>query len=119
MRSEQEKEAIAEFAAPDLQQREEVSESIIRQKQDAEDSGFMMPKPKKQDEEVELKKKRSSGAPEFPGGNYDWSLNEPDEDNQPHEMNELPNPASQDNSTNRYDITMMDINRWMSTNPKK
>ncbi|MDD5422831.1 MAG: hypothetical protein PHT32_05370, partial [Candidatus Omnitrophica bacterium] len=103
------------FAPSYVQQQQRQHEDIIGQKQAVEDLSWLLRnKPKRQNEEIELKKKKS--GPE--GRGADYSLTDPDEANTAHNYNDFNNPATP-NQTNKYDITMMDVNQWMQSNPKQ
>ena len=127
-----------QFAPGYIQSQQSKHEEIIRQKQDNQDMLMSLDdrlkrKLKKEDEGLDLKKKRGgaegggrlgSGSGLGEGEDADYSLTDPDDqeslDDQasPHNLNDFINPSNL-NQVNKYDITMMDVQRWMSANPKQ
>ncbi|MDP2912490.1 MAG: hypothetical protein Q8N91_00595, partial [Candidatus Omnitrophota bacterium] len=113
--SRQDKEQSNMFAPGFIQEQQAKHEDVIKQKQAAEDYSYLLRnKPKRQDEEIELKKKKSGGD----GTPADYSLTDPDDTDEPHNYNDFENPSDL-TQTNKYDITMSDINYRMQARPEE
>ena len=66
---------------------------------------------------VELEPKRKQ-VPSGSGGNFDYSLTDPDLQNEAHNLNEFVNPSDL-SQINKYDVTLMNIDKWMAGTTKK
>ena len=107
-----EREITGSFAPSYVQEQQSKHEDIIKQKQEAEDTGSLLrTPPKRQDEEVDLKKKRSGGG----GGKVKYILINPNQDDRPTAINQ-PTTGAPNNwsNVNEYDITMQNISQWLS-----
>ncbi|MDD5489004.1 MAG: hypothetical protein PHH49_08630, partial [Candidatus Omnitrophica bacterium] len=105
-KTEQEQDAV--YAPDYLRRQQNKHEEIIRQKQDTEDLILQLrKKPREEVEDMPLKKKKGSG-----GGDVDYTLTDPDEYTDPHTLNDFNQNNNQD-MTVKYDITKIDIERWM------
>ncbi|MEI6863328.1 MAG: hypothetical protein WCK38_02910, partial [Candidatus Omnitrophota bacterium] len=113
--SQRDKAQSSKFAPGYVQEQQAKHEEIVGQKQDIENLDLLRAKPRRADESVDLKKKKSGGG----GGSSspaDWSMTEPGQQEDPHNFNEFVNPSNL-SQIKKYDITMMDIQRWMQANP--
>ncbi|MFC1480418.1 hypothetical protein ACFL5Y_03110, partial [Candidatus Omnitrophota bacterium] len=119
-----EQEQTASYAPAYLKRLQSKHEELMRQKKDIENfrlrvaptkfgrrragaGGFAARMP--------LKKKQSSGGG---GGTVEYTLTSPDDADTPHVLNDFPTTPDT-NQTTKFDITKMDIARWMQGATKK
>ncbi|MDD5040756.1 MAG: hypothetical protein PHY34_06470, partial [Patescibacteria group bacterium] len=102
------REQSSAYAPNYLKRQQNKHEEIIRQKQDTEDLIMRLRKrPNEPVDDMPLKKKKSGG-----GGDVDYTLTDPDQFTDPHTLNDFTQADNQD-MTVKFDITKIDIERWM------
>ncbi|MFH0763910.1 MAG: hypothetical protein V1927_02775, partial [Candidatus Omnitrophota bacterium] len=114
--SNKEREQSNAFAPAYVQEQQRKHEDIIGVKQDAEDLSWLLRNPRKrQDEEIDLKKRKSGGEDE--GGQgvpVKYTLDDFDEEGQPGELNVYEyNPDGSLKRVVTYDIREKDVSVWM------
>ncbi|MFA5085235.1 MAG: hypothetical protein WC482_02595, partial [Candidatus Omnitrophota bacterium] len=117
----QDAEQSNKFAPGYIQEQQNKHENIIRQKQDTQDMLMSLDdrlkrKLNKADESLDLKKKRGGGG--GGGGRSKYTLENPDDILNPHEVTIPDNPQTW-NQVSKYDITMMNIDQLMANTKKK
>ncbi|MFA5146585.1 MAG: hypothetical protein WC515_04350, partial [Candidatus Omnitrophota bacterium] len=121
----QEKEQSQKFAPGYIQEQQQKHEDIIKQKQDGEDLLWQLRDDLKKklqvekEEDLELQKKQGGsggrGGEGGEGDDADYSLTDPDVLDTPHNLNNYNYEGQRNlNSVDKYDVTRMDIEKWMN-----